>query len=292
MSNNYYIDKYLKPGSSFYYSLIYLPESQRHAFTILRAIYEELREIPATCKDPGVARIKLHWWQEEINKAFISEPDHPLAKSLQSLISEYSLEQNLFNNLIDAVYKQISPSPIISIDDLKLHAEETLANYFKLTTNITHANHSENQDLINALAFTHTLFNSIRYLRAHAKQQYLWLPENLISEFKVDINSIFQNKSSTELKNLLRYLHELALEHYQNTSATFKSNERKNCLALILYTELKLAQMKEIARGGYEVLQQEIHLTPLRKLMVSWTVRRREKRQQPTGKQFPLEASK
>lgn len=39
-----------------------------------------------------------------------------------------------------------------------------------------------------------------------------------------------------------------------------------------------MALLAEIAEDGYRLLEQRIHLTPLRKLWLAWRLRRREKR--------------
>lgn len=96
-SCEHYLAKTAPIGSSLHYSLLWLTSEQKHHVTLLYALWFALREIPLTIKDPGVARMKLLWWQQELHT---TKPSHPLTQHLQPFLA--SLPAQWRDNLIAA----------------------------------------------------------------------------------------------------------------------------------------------------------------------------------------------
>ena len=68
--DEYCRDKTQQSSSSFYYSFLFLNDSQRQAMTALYAYCREVDDIVDKCTDPTVAGHKLNWWHEEIVSLF------------------------------------------------------------------------------------------------------------------------------------------------------------------------------------------------------------------------------
>ncbi|MGH8593395.1 MAG: squalene/phytoene synthase family protein, partial [Gammaproteobacteria bacterium] len=83
------------PGSSLYYSNLHLAPKKKHALLALHALWMQLEEILHGASDPGVGRIKLQWWREEIERAFRGEARHPTALVLTRSFSCFALTRRL-----------------------------------------------------------------------------------------------------------------------------------------------------------------------------------------------------
>ena len=71
-------------GSPAYYAVRFSPEHQRQCNARLlawRALIDEIIDRP---RDPGVARIKLDWWRNEVGTLGAGEPRHPLLRTLRA----------------------------------------------------------------------------------------------------------------------------------------------------------------------------------------------------------------
>lgn len=90
-------------GSSAYYAVRMSKAPHRNALAALFALRNELQAIPDQVSDPGIARIKLDWWRSEINRLFAGEPRHPLSQRLAPVVTEQGLPQPVFIDLIGAV---------------------------------------------------------------------------------------------------------------------------------------------------------------------------------------------
>ncbi len=71
-------------GSPAYYAVRFSPEGQRQRNALLLAWHALIDEIADHPLDPGVARIKLDWWRNEVATLEAGQPRHPLAVALHA----------------------------------------------------------------------------------------------------------------------------------------------------------------------------------------------------------------
>ena len=101
--HEYCQDKAAKSGSSFYYSFLFLPELQRNAITALYAFCREVDDVVDECSDIGVARAKLSWWKEEVDKLYAGNPQHPVTLALADSLPHFKLEKQYLLEIIDGM---------------------------------------------------------------------------------------------------------------------------------------------------------------------------------------------
>ncbi|MGH8712326.1 MAG: squalene/phytoene synthase family protein, partial [Burkholderiales bacterium] len=90
-------------GSSFYYSILFLPADKRRALTALFAFYREIEESAKECSDPALGQIKLNWWRQELATAFGGRAQHPVTQALLPAATQFALPQELLLQLIDGM---------------------------------------------------------------------------------------------------------------------------------------------------------------------------------------------
>ena len=71
-------------GSAAYYAVRFCPPEQRERNALLLAWYELVQEIVEQHTDPGVARLKLDWWRQEVSLLSVRRCRHPLTVALQN----------------------------------------------------------------------------------------------------------------------------------------------------------------------------------------------------------------
>ena len=100
-------------------ALAFSPAARRAALTALFAVYLEIREIPVECRDPGVAEVKLAWWQQEIEALYAGNARHPLTQALAAHMPPLAGRKELFLDLITGTRMDIAPSTPASFEDVK-----------------------------------------------------------------------------------------------------------------------------------------------------------------------------
>ena len=100
-------------------SLIFCPAGQRPAQTALHALYLELHEVPREARDPGVADVKLRWWEEEIALLQAGKPRHPLSQALFPYLAALKGREVLFLDLIAGTRADIAGAGLSTFEDVK-----------------------------------------------------------------------------------------------------------------------------------------------------------------------------
>ncbi len=100
-------------------ALTFTPAGRRAALTALFAVYLEIREVLVECHDPGVAEVKLAWWQQEIEALYAGKSRHPLAQALASHLAPLAAKKELFLDLITGTRMDIAGSTPASFEDVK-----------------------------------------------------------------------------------------------------------------------------------------------------------------------------
>lgn len=100
-------------------SLTFCPIEHRAAQTALHAVYLELREVPREARDPGVADVKLRWWEEEVGFLYAGKARHPLTQALQPHISALKGMEARFQDLILGTRMDIAGAGFPTFEDVK-----------------------------------------------------------------------------------------------------------------------------------------------------------------------------
>ena len=100
-------------------ALTFSDPSHRQAIAALMAVYLEIREIPAECRDPGVAEVKLRWWEEEIGALYAGKPRHPLTVALYPHLAPLAGKQSVFLDLVSGTRMDVVMPGFASFEDLK-----------------------------------------------------------------------------------------------------------------------------------------------------------------------------
>lgn len=104
-------------GSNLYYATLFAPPGLRRQLFALHAFAREIEESVFRVSDPGVVRMRLQWWRQELANMAAGRPDHPVTRELTSLSTSGETTSNPFfsrgrlDALIDAREKQLQPAP-------------------------------------------------------------------------------------------------------------------------------------------------------------------------------------
>ena len=267
---DYCINKAIPDGSNLYYATLFEEEKNKAIIIGLHAFLYELTDIIKECSDPGIARVKLHWWQEEIERLFQQQPRHPITKFLKECIT---LDQSL----------RISFNTIINNFDNFLFIDQTenlatiLALYNSTAGEIWHLcgvqlGVKETLSLQNYRA----LGSVCHYLRClqepntYITESRCIIPENIIKQddllnLRLDThnNSINQaNIFSPLIMELKILLEESSVGLHKNDISALKQG--------LIFNRLALKTCDEILNDGCKLLSTNTSLTPLRKLWIAW----------------------
>ena len=162
-------------GSPAYYAVRFSAPAGRTMAAQWFAWYELIDTIARAAKDPGVARLKLDWWREEIANTVNGNARHPLMIALK----HQSLDQRAFSPMqmiIDAAEREIRDLTLNNDNDFHAACRASGGSLFELFCYIEPANNYDRDRCIALGAYC----NAVERVRRVADwpQRLPYMPED------------------------------------------------------------------------------------------------------------------
>lgn len=265
-------------GSSFYYSFLFLPAEQRRAILALYAFCREVDDVVDDCQDPGVARLKLQWWREEIGRAFQGSPQHPVTRALQPQLERYNLPEEYFREIIDGMQMDLDQARYADFSALALYCYRVAGVVGLLAAEIFGYQDRGTLKYATELGTALQLTNILRDVREDARRGRIYLPQDELRRAGVEEEDILRGVSTPPLQSLLAQQAARARDYYQRAEQALPEVDRPAQRSGLIMSSIYGTLLDEIEADGFRVLERRVALTPLRKLWIAWSTLRREKR--------------
>lgn len=260
-------------GSDLHYSLLFETPARLRAANAVYAFVDEVREIADECHDPGVALTKLHWWREEIERLYAGEPRHPVTQSLAPAIAAHRLEREQFLTILAESARHIGRVRFPNYDLLHDHCLRTGATPALLAARVFDLNQPAADADIEMLGVALRLAEIVCSLGKDIRRDRLFLPTEDLARFRVDEQDVLACRHTPAFEQLASFEIERVQRTLDDALARLPTTHRRRQLPSIILARLIQAQIEEVRRDGYRVLERYVQLTPLRKLWIAWCTR-------------------
>ncbi len=253
------------PGSSAYYSVRFSPAPARDALALLLGWHGEVWSVLAEVSDPGVARLKLQWWRDEVARSHQGAAQHPLTRALAPEIRTHRLPLAPFQAAIDGVEDRVRGRHPADLADLVATLEREQGSLFELLARCQGAIEEAELARARSAGVACALIYLIRNLGAAVRAGGFSVPRELLRAEgiqRLDLNS--------ERPALARVLGGLAATARGLDPAGGGPGGSSHPPVVAIRSRTLRALLGEIEALGFDVLDQRIGLTPLRKLWIAW----------------------
>ena len=268
--DEYCQQKTVQSGSSFYYSFLFLPPERRRAITALYAFCREVDDTVDETLDASVARIKLAWWRTEVSTMYKGTPTHPVTQALQPHVNPYKLEEQHLQAIIDGMEMDLDQSRYLDYAGLQKYCWRVAGVVGILSASIFGYTRPETLAYAEKLGLAFQLTNIIRDVGDDARKGRIYIPVNELQQFNVTAADILNFRHSEKFEALMRYQSERAQRTYDEALALLPKEDRRAQRPGLMMAAIYRTLLDEIARDNFQVLNQRISLTPLRKLWLAW----------------------
>ncbi|NIR58881.1 MAG: presqualene diphosphate synthase HpnD [Gammaproteobacteria bacterium] len=282
--HDYCQEKAAASGSSFYYSFLVLPDEQRRAITALYAFCREVDDVVDECSDHGLARTKLAWWREEIDRAFRGAPQHPVARALQPHLEAFDLPEEYFVEVIDGMEMDLDTDRYSTYKELRLYCHRAAGVVGLLSAEIFGYTERSTLKYAHELGIAFQLTNIIRDVREDARRGRVYIPEDELERFGVGRSDLLQSHTPERVRALMRFQAGRARECYAHAFGRLPDADRYRQRSGLIMAEIYLRLLEEMEREDFSVLEHKLALTPVRKAWIAWRTERRERRRRPAGR--------
>lgn len=276
--SRYCEDKTRGSGSSFYYAFLFLDEDKRRAMMALYAFCREVDDIADEISEKEVAAQKINFWREELHRAFNNRPQHPVGRELQWAKDHFSLDEELFIEILDGMLMDISGKPISKASDLSLYCYRVAGVVGLLSIEIFGYRSRKARDFATTLGEALQLTNILRDLKQDVAVGRIYLPQEERIRFKVPDQDFKEGNISEGMAALLQYYGEKAESAYKNALEQLPGEDRESLRPSLIMASIYYAQFKRLKEHNFDCWRYPAQISPLRKIWIAWRAWRHEKK--------------
>ncbi len=265
----------LKPGGMVYYSLLQVPTKPRNALKLIYQFYYDIKQIAYRCSDRGVARVKLHWWHDEVNRLFQMVPQHPLTRQLLSAISNYNLTSNLFRAIIGSTLQQLDHDHHHSLDEFKAFCQREHGPLIQLCNQVISKGKPMQAATVEELAFILHSLQVLQILHFDRERDRFYLPLSLLPEAST-VEQLFAEPDQLQMlgEQLFAELSTAKDRFFNSLTPDIRKLQRFHIVLL----ELNLVLASELQASGFDCLTRFTSITPIRNFFLARKFAKREQR--------------
>jgi len=269
----YVQDKAAKSGSSFYYAFLFLPPPRRAAITAFYAFCREVDDVVDEIQDLGVASTKLAWWRKEAAQAFAGQPQHPVMRALMPHTAAFDIRLEHLNAVIDGCQMDLEQTRYLDYPGLQRYCHLVAGVVGEVASSIFGRSQPETVVYAHKLGQAMQLTNIIRDIGDDARRGRIYLPISELQQFDVKAHEILKRDKpwgySERFTALMQFQAARAHALYDEAFALLPEADRKTQKPGLMMANIYRALLREIEAEQFQVLQQRISLTPLRKLWIA-----------------------
>lgn len=269
---DYVQQKAAASGSSFYYAFLFLPPQRRAAITAFYAFCREVDDVVDEIADPSVASAKLAWWQSEVAKSFAGQASHPVMQALMPLAAQFKIEQHHLQAVIEGCQMDLSQNRYLDYPALQHYCHLVAGVVGEVSANIFGQTQPQTLLYAHKLGQALQLTNIIRDVGEDARRGRIYLPLNELQQFDVKAHEILKCTGSERFTALMKFQAQRAQALYDEALALLPAPDRRAQKPGLMMAAIYRALLREIEHDQFQVLNQRVHLTPLRKLWLVWKV--------------------
>ena len=276
----YVQEKAAASGSSFYYAFLFLPKPKRAAITAFYAFCREVDDAVDETSDASVAATKLAWWSKEVSEAFAGQPHHPVMLALLPALTQLGLQGIVraehLQQIIEGCRMDLSQTRYLDQANLKQYCH-LVAGVVGEVAALIFGQTNQTADSPTT-AYAHTLgqalqlTNILRDVGEDARKGRIYLPVSELQKFDVKAHEILNAIYSERFVALMRDQAAKAHQLYDAALALLPPEDRRAQKPGLMMAAIYRDLLREIERSNFQVLNQRISLTPLRKLYLAWKV--------------------
>ena len=269
-SNSYCKKEVFKIGSDAYYSFLSSSNNEKNAIAASISFFRKVSSILDNNKNIDLNYIKLNWWKKEVNNIYLNKPSHPISIALNQSIKNYNIEKKLFLNIIQSVHMNINRKVFYSICDLNKYFYYSHLSLNLIILKIINSHLKESTIFVKYISFAIQLINTINNLGLDIRNKKLYLPEEYIKLYNINLDELYDLKQTENLKYLLESLSNQAKLYYYKAIKLVNEKNKKQIRPFLIMLDIKISMLNEIEKNNFKVINQKISITPIKKIFIAY----------------------
>lgn len=269
---DYFIAQAAPAGSPLYYACLLTEPAARPPVLALHTLENELLKSLTDIQDPGVARLRLQWWIEEIDRAGRGQARHPLGQLLQHHLATSDVTAPAIGAAIAALESEIGAGSRTDFSTLLHEYRESYGRLWALSGRLAGLHEAADLDACAELGALHHMNRTLQDLPLSlARGLARPLPYTEMRDAAVSADLPLSDEA---WQPLLAAQFQRLHERLEQARHDFPPTRAPRMLHGLILVRLDAVLCRAIQADGCRLAQQRYALTPLRRLWLAWRCRR------------------
>jgi len=256
-------------------ALTFSPAERRAGLSALFAAYLEIREVLVECRDPGVAAVKLAWWEDEVENLYRSRARHPLTQALAPSMTSLANHKQAFLDLVAGTRMDVTGSQFASFEDLKRYCYRHSGALAELSGALCGAQTKEALLAARLLGNSRRLAEIVNEGVAAALKGRLYFATEDLKRHGVDRHISDGTHDDGTVRALLEDYAARSRSMALEALAVLPPSERACLTPWRILQALAQRRVTKLAARGFKAGSELVELQPLSALFTAWRAARR-----------------
>jgi phytoene synthase len=258
-------------SKSFYFSTRLLPQHKRWATFALYGYcrhIDNLTDIPRDRTKNELSR-ELRFLENELKTAYrTGESEHPVIGPFISVAKHYEIAKEYPLDLIKGVRMDTSISRYETFDDLYLFCYRVAGVVGLMMTQVLGYNNPEAMIYAEKLGVAMQLTNILRDIREDKEMDRIYLPQEEIKQFGIDIDHFFEEKMSDNFQKLMKFQIDRAQQYYNEADFGIKMLDRDAQFAIYSASKIYRGILRKIELQDYNPFKGRVYVPQAKKVQI------------------------
>lgn len=265
-------------GSDLYYAALFLTGEEKSRLFSVHALAAELGDIPRVATDPGVARLKLAWWREEIARLAGGRPQHPVAIAVAASGAIDRIDVTSVLAMAGVCETWLDPPDLPDMDAVLAAHARFEGLLWRESARMLGVDGTEALACIGRLGGAVGVIHTLQGLGATRSRGLARLPEDLLRARGLAAGAIRRGQHDAAIAAVAADMAGAVRAAMNEALAALGTPQRGRLLPLLILADVAGKTLEELQAEGFRLLERRVELTPLRKLWIAVATRRRERR--------------
>ena len=232
---------------------LFAPAARREAVFSVYAFNHEIARIREVVSEELLGRMRLQWWRDGLDAAYrdAAVRHHEVMAPLADAIRQFGLSRGHFDRLIDARERDLSGESPRTLPGLESYAEESSSPLLLLTLEALGVTDPAAIRAARETGIAYALTGLMRAVPFHASQRRFYLPQALVDEAGLDVESVVAGESSRALQDIVRGIAGRAEAHLDE-ARKLRGAVPRAALPALLPSVLVAADLARLKRAQYD----------------------------------------
>lgn len=265
-------------GSSVYYASLFVDPARRPQVQALHALADELQRSRAV-QDPGVARLRLQWWHEEIRQAEAGAARHPITRELQAQLQDGRLDGSLLIRVISGIEAELTATDNAGFETILDQYGRHFGLLWRLSAGMCDVNDARALKAVEQLGGLHQLGRDLQSLPQNLQRGCSRpVPRQELEAAGLSPEDTRSQRVARAWRALLDRQLQRLVQRLEQVIGEFPAQAAAPAIHCLILARLDAVLWTEIRVDGCKVFDQQYALTPVRKLWLAWRTWRKATR--------------